>query len=198
LAPTPVADAGRIIAGAAKGMRLAAPGEGTRALSDRVKQTLFAVLEAEGVIGEGRAFLDLFAGSGAAGIEALSRGSERATFVEKDANAASVIEANLRRARLTGGTVIRADAAKWLAGEAETLGGPFGAVLLDPPYETALLMPALQRLGEAARDSLEPDAAVVAKHFWRDAPPAQIGVLERYRERRFGETMLSFYRRRQP
>jgi hypothetical protein len=76
-----VADAGRVIAGSAKGIRLAAPGPGTRPLSDRVKQTLFAILEPDL---DGAAVLDLFAGSGAGGIEALSRGAASATFVEHD------------------------------------------------------------------------------------------------------------------
>ena len=76
-----MADAGRVIAGSAKGVRLRAPGAGTRPLADRVKQTLFAILEPE--LGGARV-LDLFAGSGAGGIEALSRGATAATFVEKD------------------------------------------------------------------------------------------------------------------
>jgi len=77
-------DAGRVIAGSARGLRLLAPGEGTRPLADRVKQTLFAVLEAGSLGPWPVAFLDLFAGSGAGGIEALSRGAPRATFVERD------------------------------------------------------------------------------------------------------------------
>ena len=80
-------DAGRVIAGSAKGVRLRAPGPGTRPLADRVKQTLFAILEPDL---HGASVLDLFAGSGAAGIEALSRGAATATFVEKDQGAAAV------------------------------------------------------------------------------------------------------------
>src|SRR5881392_3674445 len=100
-----MSDAGRVIAGSAKGIRLRAPGPGTRPLADRVKQTLFAVLEPD--LGEAR-FLDLFAGSGAAGIEALSRGAASATFVEKDARAATVIADNLRATQLgERATVIR-------------------------------------------------------------------------------------------
>ena len=80
----PMADAGRVIAGSARGVRLAAPGEGTRPLADRVKQTLFAILEPDL---DGAVVSDLFAGSGAGGIEALSRGAARAVFVERDAGA---------------------------------------------------------------------------------------------------------------
>src|SRR3954463_11685913 len=105
-------DGGRVIAGTARGIRLAAPGPGTRPLGDRVKQTLFAILEPDL---PGSDVLDLFAGSGASGIEALSRGAARATFVERDRGAAAVIAANLERAHVSDrARVIRADAAAWL------------------------------------------------------------------------------------
>jgi 16S rRNA (guanine966-N2)-methyltransferase len=191
-----VTEGGRVIAGAAKGIRLSVPGPGTRPLADRVKEALFATLEAEGAIGPGSAFLDLYAGSGAAGIEALSRGAARAVFVEHEAGACRVISANLDRGRLANGTVVRADALRLLENPATDAGAPFDAVLVDPPYASALVGPTLDRLAEPERGWLTDDAIVVAKHFWRDAPALQIGRLERYRERRFGETMLSFYRRR--
>src|SRR6478672_13615880 len=98
-------DGGRVIAGTARSIRLDAPGPGTRPFGDRVKQTLFAILEPEL---PGARFLDLFAGSGAAGIEALSRGAAAATFVERDRTAIAVIHANLERTHLTDlATVIR-------------------------------------------------------------------------------------------
>ena len=111
-------DAGRVIAGTAKGIRLRAPGAGTRPFADRVKQTLFAILEPEL---DGARVLDLFAGSGAGGIEALSRGAAAAIFVEKDQGAAAVIDANLRATGLAGPAtaVIRWDVVRWL-GEAPT------------------------------------------------------------------------------
>jgi 16S rRNA (guanine966-N2)-methyltransferase len=189
-----MADAGRVVAGLAKGVRLLAPGEGTRPLSDRVKQALFGVLEGEALVGAGRAFLDLFAGSGAAGIEALSRGCSRALLVEADRAAARIIAANLQRAGLAGGRLVTADVARFLGGDPLAAGAPFDAALLDPPYDSNLLEPALAELADPARGWLAEDAVVVAKHFWRDAPAARMGQLERYRERRFGETMLTFYR----
>ena len=185
-----MADAGRVIAGTAKGIRLRAPGPGTRPLSDRVKQTMFAILEPDL---DGALFLDLFAGSGAAGIEALSRGAAAATFVEKDSTAASVIESNLRGANLAG-DVVRADAEVWLGREGI---GPFDIVVVDPPYaETQLLGRVLDRLGTATAP-LGPGARVVAKHFWRDRPPDRVGMLAAERDRRFGETALTFYRRQE-
>jgi 16S rRNA (guanine(966)-N(2))-methyltransferase RsmD len=188
-----MSDAGRVIAGSARGARIRAPGAGTRPLADRVKQTLFAILEPDL---EGARVLDLFAGSGAAGIEALSRGAASAVFVEKDPGAASVIEANLRATSLSGpaAQVVRADAVAWL-GRASEADAPFDLVIADPPYaDTALLVRTLEALG-AADAPLVSGARVVAKHFWRDRPPDRIGLLASERDRRFGETALTFYRR---
>jgi 16S rRNA (guanine966-N2)-methyltransferase len=185
-----MADAGRVIAGTARGIRLEAPGPGTRPLADRVKQTLFAILEPD--LRNARV-LDLFAGSGAAGIEALSRGAASATFVEHDASAAKVIAANLARASLAGPAahVVREDALRWLRrGGAE----PFDIAIVDPPYDrTDLLIEAL----EALASLVVPGGRVVAKHFWRDVPPASVGLLASERDRRFGETALTFYRRQE-
>jgi 16S rRNA (guanine966-N2)-methyltransferase len=186
-----MADAGRVIAGSAKGVRLTAPGAGTRPLTDRVKQTLFAILEPEI---EDAVVLDLFAGSGAGGIEALSRGAARATFVEHDPGAARVIAANLRRTRLESrARVVRRDAIAWLASVDGAAGdGPFDLVLVDPSYtDTADLGRALELVGPHVR----PGGRVIAKHFWRDPPPAVVGLLASERARRFGETALTFYRR---
>jgi len=189
-----MADAGRVIAGSARGIRLRAPGDGTRPMGDRVKQTLFAILEPQ--LRDARV-LDLFAGSGGGGIEALSRGAAACWFLERDAGAAQAITGNLERAGLAGpdATVVRADAIEWLARTAPDL-APFDVILIDPPYaQPDLLVGALRRLGDAAAPRiLAPGGVVVAKHFWRSGPPAVIGLLASERERRFGETALTFYR----
>ena len=189
-----MADAGRVIAGTARGIRLEAPGPGTRPLADRVKQTLFAILEPDLA---GARVLDLFAGSGAAGIEALSRGAASATFVEHDAGAARVIAANLGRTRLGGpnAVVVREDALRWLRRRGGAITAePFDVVIVDPPYDRREL---LQEALEAVGSILVPGGRAVAKHFWRDAPPARIGLLASERDRRFGETALTFYRRQE-
>lgn len=183
-------DGGRVIAGRARSIRLRAPGEGTRPLGDRVKQTLFAMLEPTL---PGSRFLDLFAGSGAAGIEALSRGAAEAVFIERDAGACRVIAANLAQTGLAErGRVVRADVLAWLRDPARAGEPPWDLVVADPPYaDIELLADTLVAVGPlVARD-----ARVVAKHFWRDAPPARAGLLASERERRFGETALTFYRR---
>jgi 16S rRNA (guanine966-N2)-methyltransferase len=186
-----VADAGRIIAGSARGIRLEAPGPGTRPLADRVKQTLFAILEPD--LRDARV-LDLFAGSGAAGLEALSRAAGQVTFVERDPGAVAVIAGNLARTGLAKdrARIVTADAVAWLRRPTDDAAEAFDIVIVDPPYaEPATLAAAL----EALAPRLAPGARVVAKHFWKDRPPERIGLLASERERRFGETSLTFYRR---
>jgi 16S rRNA (guanine(966)-N(2))-methyltransferase RsmD len=189
-----LADAGRVIAGSARGIRLAAPGPVTRPLGDRVKETLFAILEPDL---PGARFLDLFAGSGAAGIEALSRGAARVVFVERDAAAIRTIEANLGAAHLAGDRtrVVRRDVGAFLR---DAGAGPerFELAFVDPPYaQVDVLLATLAVLGDPDRSPLSPGGRVVAKHFWRAPLPARIGLLASERDRRFGETGLTFYRR---
>jgi 16S rRNA (guanine966-N2)-methyltransferase len=189
-------DAGRVIAGSARGIRLQAPGPGTRPLGDRVKQTLFAILEPDL---PGARILDLFAGSGAGGIEALSRGAATAVFVERDPTAVKSIEGNLRATGLEGEArtrIIPFDVAAFI-GRPGDEHLPFDVVLLDPPYaDIGLRDRALAWLGGLGAP-LTPNARVVVKHFWRDQPPAKVGLLASERERRFGETALTFYRRQE-
>ena len=191
-----MSDAGRVIAGTARGTRLAAPGEGTRPLADRVKQTLFAILEPDL---PGAAVLDLFSGSGAGGIECLSRGAARAVLVERDAIACRVIGENLARTHFAArGRVVHADVRSYLADRAAA-DGPFDVVLIDPPYaEFTLLESALAGLAGPPAPLLTATAWVVAKHFWRTPPPAAVGLLASVRTRRFGETALTFYRTADP
>jgi 16S rRNA (guanine(966)-N(2))-methyltransferase RsmD len=195
-----MSEAGRVIAGSARATHLLAPGEGTRPLADRVKQTLFAILDPDL---RDAAVLDLFAGSGAGGIEALSRGAARAVFVEKDQTAVAVIGQNLVKTHLAArGEVVRADVPAYLSGRAAEQ-GPFDIVLIDPPYaETELLARTLHLVGApatpAGRQLLSPEAWVVVKHFWRNPPPAAEGLLGSVRAKRFGETALTFYRLAEP
>jgi len=121
----------RIIAGSRKGHTIAAPrGHDTRPTSGRVRENVFNLV---GPV-DGASVLDLYAGSGALGLEALSRGAARAVFVEHDADAVRAIERNLDRLRLTGATVLRRDAGSALAVEASA-GRQYDLVLVDPPYD---------------------------------------------------------------
>ena len=157
-----------------------------------MKQTLFAILDPDL---PGAHVLDLFAGSGGAGIEALSRRAAAAVFVELDRAAVDAIRANLDRTHLAGpaATVVRAEAVDWLATPAARAAGPFDVVVVDPPYDSPWLAEAvLDRL--SGKGILSSTAQVVVKHFWRTGPPARVGLLASVRERRFGETGLTFYR----
>jgi len=174
----------RVIAGSAGGIRLDAPRDrGTRPITDRVKETLFGIL-GERVL-DARV-LDLYAGSGAIGIEALSRGAAQATFVERSRDAAELIRTNLRRTQLEAfGDVRIGSVERFLAGS--DTGCPYDLVLLDPPYDERAILAPLERLGPM----LAPGATVVVKAFWRTPINTPEG-LRQWRERRFGETALTF------
>ncbi|MGH2401325.1 MAG: 16S rRNA (guanine(966)-N(2))-methyltransferase RsmD [Candidatus Limnocylindria bacterium] len=173
----------RVIAGSAGGQPLVAPRDaGTRPITDRVKETLFAILGER--VPDARV-LDLYAGSGAIGIEALSRGAAHATFVEQARPALAALRTNLERTRLADLASVHAvDVERFLSGTGEE---PWDLVFLDPPYELRAIVAPLR----AVEPHLAPDAMVVIKHFWRTDLP-ELGQLHRVRQRRFGETMLSF------
>ena len=173
----------RVIAGTARGRPLVAPrGTGTRPISDRVKETLFGIL-ADRVVDAG--VLDLYAGSGAVGIEALSRGAAHCAFVEHDRRALAAIRKNLERSGVADrGSVHGQEVLPYLAGPSQDR---FDLAILDPPYaERAILAPLERLIGRLA-----PGAMVVVKHHWRT--PIQLPQgLTAWRERRFGETTLTF------
>ncbi len=187
-----MAGAGRVVAGTAGGIQLAAAGPGTRALADRMKQALFGSLEP---LLPGAAVLDLCAGTGSGAIEALSRGAASAVLVERDHAAVRVIEENLRRTGLAGrARVVRRDAVAAVRDLAST-GARFDLVIVDPPYaETSLRDALLASLG-AADGPLGAGTLVLATSHWREPPPEEIGLLRSTRVRRFGETAVTIYRR---
>ena len=195
--PAPI-PAGRVVAGTARGTRLIGPGEGVRPLGDRLKEALFAILEPG--IRDAR-ILDLFAGSGAGGIEGLSRGASHATFVDRDPRAVAAIRRNLEVTRLAGpaATVEQAEALEWLA-RARVGRIPDDAVLIDPPYDRPeLLLAVLERVSAAGSPPsrgavLAERGTLVAKHAARTELPAEIGLLRSVRERRFGDSALTLYR----
>jgi len=174
----------RVIAGTARGIPLRAPRDpATRPVTDRVKETLFGIL-GERIV-DARV-LDLYAGSGALGIEALSRGAVHADFVERGRDAVATIRDNLGRASVAAAaTVIPGDVLRFLGGA--PAGAPYDLVFLDPPYADRAILAPLERL----LPFLSPDATVVVKHFWRTEVHLPPG-LARWRERRFGETALTF------
>jgi 16S rRNA (guanine(966)-N(2))-methyltransferase RsmD len=180
----------RIIAGALKGQQLVTPrGHRTRPTADQVRIALMDTLMP--YLPEAR-FLDLFAGAGGVGLEALSRGAMRAVLVERDADAAAALRRNVASLRVAAAArVLVMDVGRALNRLAAD-GERFDLVFLDPPYGAGLVEDALLRLGTGAVITM--DAIVIAQHFTKQAPPARIGMLAAFRERRFGETTLTFFR----
>jgi len=177
----------RVIAGSARGVPLKAPkGEGTRPTADRVKESVFSVIGGRVV---DAVVLDLFAGTGALGIEALSRGARRALFVEKDPRVAKVLKHNLEKCRLV-------DAAHVLVASVPPrlpLPGDFDRfdlVLLDPPYDRGLVRPALEWL--AANRLVAPGGWVVVERSAREEMPSNLENLALIREKPYHETIVSF------
>jgi 16S rRNA (guanine966-N2)-methyltransferase len=174
----------RIIAGDRKGQTIFAPkGLDTRPTSDRVRENVFNIV-APWV--EGARVLDLYAGSGAMGLEALSRGAEAAVFVEADAEAVRAIERNLDRLRLTGATVLRADATTGLAQETAA-GRKYDLVLADPPYA----MTAYDTLARYLPRVLARDGLLVFESDARTEPELE-GLAVRT-SRKYGSTRVTVF-----
>jgi 16S rRNA (guanine966-N2)-methyltransferase len=175
----------RVIGGALGGRRLEAPpGRATRPTSDRVREALFNVL---GDVSDA-AVLDLYAGTGALGIEALSRGASRAVFVDNGRPAIAALRSNIEALGLAARSQVLALPVKRALGK---LGGagPFDLVLVDPPY--ASLDEAAEVLARLAAITA-PSARIVLEHASRDAPP-EPSPLVRTATRTYGDTALSFY-----
>jgi 16S rRNA (guanine(966)-N(2))-methyltransferase RsmD len=175
----------RIVGGSLRGRVLRAPsGMDTRPTSEKVREAIFNILPDV----EGLEVLDLFAGSGALGIEALSRGAQAATFVDKGKPALSALKANLAELGLDDrAKVVAADA---VAMAAKHVGQrPWMLVFIDPPYQSDLAI-----RSATALQNLSNDAIVVIEHDRRHVPPEKLGSLLRTDERRYGDTMVSFYR----
>ena len=176
----------RVIAGALKGRRLSSPSwPGLRPTSDKLRETLFNILAPRVA---GARVLDGYAGTGALGIEARSRGAASVMFVDDDRRAQALIEQNLARCGIANGCVIiRASVARALERwrEAE---GRFDIVLLDPPYNTPI-----DNVLVATADALAAGGIVVLEHATRRPSPSRAGSLVRTREVAAGDSALSFY-----
>ncbi|MCH8345958.1 MAG: RsmD family RNA methyltransferase [Chloroflexi bacterium] len=178
----------RVIAGEAKGHRLAGPpSRATRPTSDLVRGAIFSALESMGV--ELTRVLDLYAGSGALGIEALSRGGEWCDFVEKDARTCASIRENLAKTRFDGRAKVHcAPVERALA----RLTGPYTLVLADPPYAQEAAPP-LERLVESGLAEAG-RTVLVLEHSSREEGPERLGGLSQVKTLRHGDSAVSIYR----
>ena len=175
----------RIIGGTVGGRTLKArKGRATRPTADRVREAIFNILAARGPTPE--RVLDLYAGTGAMGLEALSRGAAQAVFVESDGAACALIRENARELGFAGASaVVCSPVLKWRPE------GRFGWIFLDPPYALTELDRALDLVSGFVDD----DGVVVAEHDWRRAPGETHGGLALSEVRRYGQTGVSLFRR---
>jgi 16S rRNA (guanine966-N2)-methyltransferase len=176
----------RVIAGTLKGRRLDAPGwEGLRPTSDKLRETLFNVLAPRVA---GARVLDGYAGTGAVGIEALSRGAAHVTFVDADSRASRLIARNLERCAVTDRyAIIRA---RFADAAARLPAGTFDLVLLDPPYGRDDISTALA----AAAPLVAAAGLLVLEHARRDDAPAQVASIMKTRDIVSGDSALAIYR----
>ena len=176
----------RVIAGALKGRRLKAPTwDGLRPTSDKLRETLFNILAPRIA---GARFLDGYAGTGAVGIEALSRGAAHVTFVDSDARAQALVADNLARCGVADGyAIIRGSVARALAALRAT--DAFDIILLDPPYGDHDVQAMLAEAGELVRS----EGVLVLEHARRQPAPRAAGRLVRSREVSSGASALAFY-----
>ncbi|MEX0787845.1 MAG: 16S rRNA (guanine(966)-N(2))-methyltransferase RsmD [Anaerolineales bacterium] len=178
----------RVIAGEAKGRKLRmVSGAGTRPITDRVKESLFSILAGDV---PGSQFLDLFAGTGSVGIEALSRGAARATFVESGARALTTLQANLELTRLADrGRVVRADVFRFLAGRPDT---PFDIVYVAPPQYADLWLRTIQ-LVDSNPGWLTEGGVLIAQMHPKEWTRPTLQRLRVEDDRSYGSTRLIFF-----
>lgn len=181
----------RVIAGIAKGFPLRSlEGYRTRPTSNRVRGALFNIL---GQHLPGVAFLDLFAGSGAVGIEALSRGAALCVFVDSSREACAVVRWNLAATGFSTQAEVHCKMAAASLDIAVRLGRMFDFVFVDPPYDRGMAPVVLERI--ARRSVLPPGGTLVIEHSKRETLPAGKGSLTVLRSEVYGDTRLSFYKR---
>lgn len=188
----------RLIAGFAGSLTLSVPKSGTRPTSDRVREAIFSALEARDLI-DGARVVDLYAGSGALGLEAASRGAESVVLVEKAASAARVCQANARlveqqAARFGVDPAPRIRVVTRAARSAvETLDAPVDLVFIDPPYEAGAAE--VDELLAELVPHLAADAVVALERSSRSVPPSEVRGLVLDRTARYGETVVHWMRR---
>ncbi len=185
----------RIIAGTARGLRLQVPPKGVRPTKDRVKAAVFSALDARALL-DGAVVLDLYAGCGALGLEALSRGAEHATFVERDPAALQAVRENIQALGWSGRAVVRAAAAERFAAERGPVSGSgsgsasFDLAFVDPPYE--LGDDAVGALLDRLVERVPGGTVVLERPVHRAGPlPSPAGWSVTW-ERTFGDTLVAF------
>lgn len=179
----------RVIAGSHRGRRLSGPrGTSLRPTSDKVREALFSIL---GMRVTGGRFLDLYAGTGAVGIEALSRGAAAVTFVEANANTVTLLRKNLDRCHLAERAQVWVTRTGTFLGRCEWWDSPYNVVFADPPYAARTELDVLAGLGQPGL--LSQDAVIVIEQASRAELPERMGKATLTRRCEYGDTALWFY-----
>jgi len=179
----------RVISGSARGRTLkSVPGRNTRPTSDRVKEAMFSMI---GPYIDGGEALDLFAGTGALGIEALSRGADRAIFVDAERASVEVVRANLRNTGLSERAEVHRGDAERALGILARRGLAFDLVFLDPPYRMRNMDEIMRRMQELGL--LKGGCRIVVEHAAEQDYPGRIGGLNRTKRAEYGDTAVSIY-----
>ena len=181
----------RIISGIYRGRQLKSPPSAqTRPTSDRLRETLFNVLAPRI---EGVRFLDLCAGTGAVGIEALSRGAEHVTFVDKSRKMCALIEANTSALGIDKKDydIVNADASDYLRRHAKKEREPFFIIFFDPPYSSDYSL--VNLISDTGGQLLTDDGVLIVEHYKKKDLPVEVGSLKCYRTLKQGDSVLSFY-----
>ncbi len=175
----------RIITGIARGRKLLTlEGEGVRPTAERVKEAIFSIIQFDI---EGRRVLDLFAGSGQLGIEALSRGAHCATFIDQSKESTDIIEYNLKSTGLDKNTIVKnSDAMSFLA----TTKDVFDIAFVDPPYNRDLVQNALQMLCK----NMAKDGVMICETPFDEELPQSVGTFRIYKDYKYGKTKITLYR----
>jgi 16S rRNA (guanine(966)-N(2))-methyltransferase RsmD len=177
----------RVIAGECKGFMLKGPpGDGTRPILARVRKSLFDILAPDL---RDAVFLDMFCGTGAVGIEALSRGAKKLVSVEMDSAVVDCVNWNLNYSKMKErATVFSADVFEFLKNyDSEK----FDIVFAGPPYPAYLCGQILEGLNECS--FLKEETIIILQHYMKEITPSEVGKLSKYREKKYGDTILSFY-----
>lgn len=179
----------RVITGTARGRRLKTlEGVDVRPTTDRVKEAIFSVIQFDI---EGRKMLDLFAGSGQMGIEAVSRGAEKAVFVDSSADSIAVIKENLKSCGLMKSAVVAQSEAKmYLNGCISAGREKFDVAFLDPPYGKGILQDVLPLVAQVMKES----GSIICECPLDEQLPKNVGNFSIYREYRYGKIKVTFYR----
>ncbi len=183
----------RIVAGTQKGRRLKEPdGQDLRPTSARVREALLSIL-AHHV--EGARVLDLYAGTGALGLESLSRGARQAVFVDNDVASSRILCENIARCGYHNQCLVISQDVETFVASPTSFGEPpaFDLIFVDPPYHDTDLTGLLERLSVSGK--IAPEGTLVLEHFFKHAVPNGTGDLVQTRQSRYGDTMLTFYQR---